>query len=167
MAEENQDEKNVETPPKSKLPMMVFGLVAVAALVAFGAIFMLKKQPIEPGQEPRAEYQVVSKMYQLQDGSYIKLGFSIVVAKRHLETVRNIIEVESPGRLPDGITLLLGDKGREELINGTHKRAAFARELKKMIEERVFHIHNQKQTSAAGLLEVKEVLISDYVTQAG
>ena len=77
-------------------------------------------------------------MYQLRDGSYLKLAFSIVVGSDKIDAVAQIIDKEMPGRLPASITMLLGNKGREELINGTYKREAFARELKKLLEERVF-----------------------------
>ncbi|MFT5318087.1 MAG: hypothetical protein ACI8RA_001348, partial [Chlamydiales bacterium] len=55
----------------------------------------------------------------------------------------------------------------EDIINGTHKREAFARELKKMLEERVFESFNKKQRSTKDTIEIKEVLLSDFVTQSG
>jgi site-specific recombinase len=77
------------------------------------------------------------------------------------------MEKESPGRLPNGINMIVGNKSREDLINGTHKREAFARELKKMLEERVFDSYNKKQKSTQDIIEVKEVLIAGFVTQSG
>ena len=36
-----------------------------------------------------------------------------------------------------------------------------------MLEERVFSYYNRKQSSVKNRIEVREVLISDYVTQGG
>lgn len=167
MAEDAQGDKVVQAPPKSKVPMIVSAFVVVAALAAVGMVMMMRGDSDGPREDPTAEFIVKEKMYQLKDGSYLKLGFSVVIAKRHVERVRTIVEQDMPGRLPDGINMVLGDKTRQELIAGTHKRETFARELKKMLEERVFHEYNKKQTTPSELIEVKEVLISHYVTQPG
>lgn len=166
MAEEETN--GAEGAPASKLPLIIVGGVLVAVLLAGGFLFLSNQggNRIQVEKAP-AEYVVGEKMYQLKDGSYLKLGFSIVVDEDQVGVVRNIIEKEAPGRLPSSITMLLGNKSREELISGTHKREAFAREIKKLLEERVFSNYNKKQISAEDTIEVREVLISDFVTQNG
>lgn len=166
------EEENSPNPPPqaegSKLPLLlIIGGVGVVALALVVFMMMGSSGPAIEEEVPPAEYQVAEKMYQLKDGSYLRLSFSVVVAADKLAAVANIIEKESPGRLPSGITMLLGNKGRDELINGTHKREAFAREIKKMLEERVFGEYNKRQNSSTEMIEVREVLISDFVTQHG
>ena len=158
-----------DQPPStgSKLPLLVVGVVVIIALLAGGGVMLMKQGPSVEEEQPPAEYIVQGKMYQLKDGSYLKLAFSIVVDSDKVASVTSIVEEQSPGRLPAGITMILGNKSREDLINGTHKREAFARELKKVIEDRVFGEYNRKQTSARDTIEIREVLISDFVTQAG
>jgi flagellar basal body-associated protein FliL len=151
----------------SKLPLIIAGtLIAAIAVVLVGLMTFKNTNSLETEMAP-AEYTVKEKMYQLKDGSYLRLGFSIVVDEDQIGAVKQIIEKEAPGRLPSGITMLLGNKTREELISGTHKREAFARELKKMLEDQVFDSYNKKQVSARDTIEVREVLISDFVTQNG
>lgn len=165
MAEENLPTE--EAKSGSGLPMMaIMGVVVFAILAGVGFMMMNQGPTVEVEKAP-AEYLVKEKMYQLKDGSYLKLGFSIVIDEDQLSIVQNIIEKEAPGRLPSGITMLLGNKSREELISGTHKREAFSRELKKMLEDRVFGSYNKKQLSARDTIEIREVLISDFVTQQG
>jgi len=168
MADDNEQQENaLAAPPKSKMPIIMGGLVAVVAVVAVAAVLMMGQGPSEPKVIPPSEYQVPDKMYQLRDGSYLKLSFSIVVDSDKLATVTEILEKESPNRLPDGINMILGNKTRDDLISGTHKREAFVRELKKTLEERVFGEYNRRQTSAQDTVEIREVLISDFVTQPG
>lgn len=168
MADQAGDEQGqTAQPKKSKVPFMVIGAIFVAILFAGLGVLLIRQGPEVEAEKIAAEYQVADKMYQLQDGSYLKLAFSIVIDEDKLEQVTNIVEASAPGRLPAGITLLLGNKAREDLINGTHKREAFARELKKMLEDRVFGDFNRKQTSSRDTIEVREVLISDFVTQSG
>jgi flagellar basal body-associated protein FliL len=162
----NDEDQNVPIQAgASKLPMILIAVV-VLALIGVGTMLMM------PADGPRAEpapgeYVVQTKMYQLKDGSFLKLSFSIVVAGDKVEMVKNILELESPGRLPNGLNMLLGNKTREELITGTHKREAFSRELQKMLDERVFSDYNSRQVTSQDAIEVKEVLISDFVTQSG
>ena len=131
-------------------------------------VFMIKKEaPAVQEAKPVAEYVVKERMYQLKDGSYLRLGFSIVVDADKIAAVKEIIEKQTPGRLPDGINMLLGNKTRESLINGTYKREAFARELKKMIDEHVFGPYNRMQKNPEDVVDVRDVLLSDYVTQSG
>jgi len=165
--EENQEESFETKPSKSKLPIIVIGAVITIALFAVVAIMMMKSEPDVPVESPSAEYVVTAKMYQLKDGSYLRLGFSIVISEDNLTTVQDLIETSAPGRLPNGVTMILGNKTREEMISSRHQREAFARELKKMLEERVFAEFNSRQTSARETIQVREVLISDYVTQSG
>jgi CRISPR/Cas system-associated endonuclease Cas1 len=63
--------------------------------------------------------------------------------------------------------MVVANKTRDDLISGTHKRQAFSRELKKMLEERVLSEYNRRQLSAEDTIRVEEVLISDFVTQGG
>jgi len=168
MANEEQTGEIVsEIPKRSILPKVMVGVVIVVALTAIFTVMMMRSEPKIVAEQPPAEYIVQDKMFQLKDGSYLKLSFSIVVAAKNLEAVKNIIEKEAPGRLPDGINMVLGDKTRDDLISGTHKRESFARELKKVLEERVFADYNRRQMSAKDTIQVKEVLIADFVTQSG
>ncbi len=162
MAEGNEE---LNTQQKSGFPIMVIGAVVVVALLAGAGVWYIRQAPEVEVDKAAAEYLVPDKMYQLKDGSYLKLAFSIVVDEDKVAAVTDLLEQKQPGRLPAGITMILGNKTREDLINGTHKREAFARELKKMLEERVFGEYNRKQTSASQTVEVREVLISDFVTQ--
>lgn len=165
---ENTEEQTSEEQPKSKLPMMLIGGIAVIAVIAIALVMMMKtSEPEVVVQPPPAEYIITDKMYQLKDGSYLRLGFSIVVAAEKLEKVKDLLEKEAPGRLPDGVNMIVGNKTRGDLISGTHKREAFARELKKMLEERVFSDYNRRQVVAKDTIQVEEVLISDFVTQGG
>lgn len=152
---------------KQGLPMTaLIGIIVVAVAAVVGVLFM-KGGNDGNQQMPPAEYPVKAKMYQLKDGSYLKLGFSVVVDSDKLPTVQRIVEKEMPGRLPAGITMILGNKSRNDLISGTYKREAFAREIKKMLEERVFGDYNKRQSSPKEMIEVREILISDFVTQVG
>lgn len=167
MADEQTEQDELEAP-KSKLPMMIIGGVALVALVAVVLVMMGGNGGPKVVQEvPPAEYIVKDKMYQLKDGSYLKLSFSIVIDADKLGQVTNIIEKESPSRLPDGINMILGNKTRDELISGTHKREAFVRELKKTLEERVFGEYNRRQVTSEEIINVREILINDFVTQPG
>ncbi|MFT5319587.1 MAG: hypothetical protein ACI8RA_002868, partial [Chlamydiales bacterium] len=137
------DEKNQEEAAETKAsgggsPVMLIVAVVVILAVAGGAFMMMNQGPKIEEAKPLVEFVIKEKMYQLKDGSYLKLGFSIVIEVDKLAPVKEIIEKESPGRLPNGINMIVGNKSREDIINGTHKREAFARELKKMLEERVF-----------------------------
>jgi len=168
MAEEEFiDDGSQETKKRSIVPYLVMGIVILVAVGAIVGVTLIKSEPEVVVEQPPAEYIVQNKMYQLKDGSYLKLGFSIVTAAEHNLAVREVIEKEAPGRLPDAVTMVLGNKSREDIIHGTHKREAFARELKKVLEERVFAEYNRRQMSAKDAIEVKEVLISDFVTQPG
>ena len=168
MAEEEfVDDGSQEPKKRSIIPYLVMGIVLVVAVGAIAGVMFIKSEPEVVVEQPPAEYIVKDKMYQLQDGSYLKLGFSIVTAAEHLEAVKLVVEKEAPGRLPDAVTMVLGNRTRQDLIHGTHKREAFARELKKVLEERVFAEYNRRQISAKDAIEVKEVLISDFVTQPG
>jgi hypothetical protein len=168
-SKEQEKENQVPEAKPSKMPLMVAGgILLVILIVAFK--FMMAPSEVEENIAPEkttAEYIVPTKMYQLKDGAYLKLAFSIVVDSDRVEAIQNIVEKESPGKLPAGVTMILGNKTREDLINGTHKREAFAREIKKMLEERVFSEYNNKQQSASTLIEIREILISDFVTQSG
>lgn len=168
MAEEETEQDELEAP-KSNMPMMMIGGVALIAIVAVVMVFMMGGDggPAKIEVVPPAEYVVKDKMYQMKDGSYLKLSFSIVVDMDKISQVANIIEKESPSRLPDGINMILGNKTRAELISGTHKREAFVRELKKTIEERVFGEYNRQQVSSESIINVREILINDFVTQPG
>ncbi|MCB1137047.1 MAG: flagellar basal body-associated FliL family protein [Chlamydiia bacterium] len=165
MAEEQLPSEKAKSG--SRLPLIAVGAVIIVAAFAIVGLMTFDKEPSIAVEKAPAEYAIKEQMYQLKDGSYLRLGFSIVVDEDQLGTVRNVIEKEAPGRLPSGITMLLGNKTRQDLIAGTHKREAFAREIKKMIEDRVFGAYNKRQVSAEDTLEVREVLISNFVTQNG
>lgn len=159
---EDQEQK----PPEKNMMPLIGGAIALVVIVLGGFFFMTSGDSV-PQDIPPAEYVVKDQMYQLKDGSYLRLGFSIVVDSDKVDTVKNILEKDSPGRLPSSLNMLLGNKSRKDLIDGTHKREAFARELKKILEERVFRDYNKRQTSVTDGVEVREVLISEFVTQQG
>lgn len=147
-------------------PVMILGgMFFVFAII--GAMFFFQQGPQIEQAKPLVEYVVKAKMYQLKDGAYLNLGFSIVVEEDKLGPVKDILEKQAPGRLPNGVNMIVGNKSREDMINGTHKREAFGRELKKMLEERVFDAYNKKQQSTQDTIEIKEILIADFVTQSG
>ena len=52
-------------------------------------------------------------------------------------------------------------------FDGTYKRDAFSREIKKMVNEHVLAPYNKQKTSADEILEAKDVLLLEYVTQSG
>ena len=106
-------------------------------------------------------------LFRSKDGSYLSLGFSIVIDQDKAEKVTEILTITAPARLPDGINMILGNKSRGELIDGSHKRAAFVREIKKMLEERVFNSYNEKQQSTEDMIQVREVRLAKLVTQIG
>lgn len=163
---EDTEESNVQ-PPKSKLPLIIGGGVVLSLLVAAIVFFTMGGEEEVQQTLPPAEYIVSDEMYQLKDGAYLRLGFSIVVPSDKVEVLKEIIEREAPGRLPDGVNMVVANKSREDLISGTHKRQAFARELKKMLEERVVASYNSRQLSAEDTIRIEEVLISVFVTQGG
>lgn len=169
MANEEKPEESVKAAEtkKSKSPIMMIIIVFFVITAAAAIVFIMNQGPKIEKAKPLVEYVVKPKMYQLKDGSYLNLGFSIVIEEDKIGSVRDIIEKQSPGKLPNGINMIVGNKSREDLINGTHKREAFARELKKMLEERVFDFYNKKQSSTQETIEIKEILISDFVTQSG
>lgn len=160
------DEQQVEEVEKKSMMPLIGGAVAVL-LICIGALFFLTKEDTVKKDIPPAEYVVKEQMFQLKDGSYLRLGFSIVVNSDKVESVRMILEKESPGRLPSSLNILLGNKSRKDLIDGSHKRESFARELKKILEERVFRDYNKRQESITDGIEVREILISQFVTQQG
>ena len=149
-------------------PSFVILLVIIAAVVLL--VMNLMKDESEGGVKavkPVIEYQVSEHMYQLKDGSYVRLSFSIVVDEDQRDQLKLALEKEFPARLPDGINMMLGNKTRESIIDGTYKRDAFARELKQMIEEHVLAPHNKAQSNPENVIEVRDVLISVLVTQSG
>jgi flagellar basal body-associated protein FliL len=167
MADEEVEGKVEAGKGKSKLPLIIAGLVLIVAVLAMMLVFAGNEDGPKNEIKPVAEYAVKERMYQLKDGSYLRLAFSIVVDADKVEVVKEVLEAQSPGRLPDGIHLLLGNKTRNDLINGAHKREAFARELKKMLEEQVFSNYNKMQKSSADQIEVRKILLGEYVTQSG
>lgn len=146
-------------------------LIALAALLVLGgtALFLVKKagNNSEQAVDNFVEYAISERMYQLKDGSYINLGFSILIAKTKLKIVEGLLTTTSASLLPDGINMILGNKSRDDLIDGTHKREAFSQEIKKVLEERVFHEYNKQQKSPQDMIEVRKVLLSTFVTQTG
>lgn len=150
-----------------KFPIIVISVVVVVVIAIILTILIMREN--SPGLQVKkelVEYVVPEKMYQLRDGSYLRLGFSIVVDKDKYSEVEEIIQDKSPGRLPDGIHMLVGNKTRDDLISGSYKRDAFSRELKKVLEEQVFGPYN-KDKAPRDVIQVKDVLISDFVTQSG
>lgn len=170
MAEEEKTQEDpLPTPEKKKggLPLIPIIVVVLIVLVGGGAFMMMGQESQIEEAKPLVEYVVKSKMYQLKDGAYLNLSFSIVVEEDKLIPVKDVLEKQASGRLSNGINMIVGNKSREDLINGTHKREAFSRELKKMLEERVFDTYNKKQSSTQDTIEVKEILLGDFVTQSG
>lgn len=171
MVDEEEKTENTEDGAGSKKKTTLFvvvGAVVGVILVAViaGSLMSKPKESAHP-IETTAEYVVPDRLYQLKDGSYLRLSFSIVVSAKQLNAVKEVIEKEGPARLPDGINMVVGNKTRDDLIQGTHNREAFTRELKKVLEERVFADYNRKQTSAKDAIEIKEILLSNFVTQPG
>jgi hypothetical protein len=162
-----EDEEEKEQEDEQRFPVVLVAGVAVIAIAIIVVILMLSRGPSIAEAKPVVEYVVKEKMYQLKDGSHLLLEFSVVIEEDKLSAIKMIIEKESPGRLPNGINMIVANKGREDIISGTHKREAFARELKKMLEERVLEAYNKKQKSTQDIIEIKEVLISSLVTQSG
>ena len=159
------DEKEQEA--EQRFSVTLIAGVAAIAIAIIVVILMLSRGPSIAEAKPVVEYVIKEKMYQLKDGSHLLLEFSIVVEEDKLKAIKNIIEKKSPGRLPNGINMIVANKSREDIISGTHKREAFARELKKMLEERVLEAYNKKQKSTQDIIEIKEVLIFSLVTQSG
>jgi hypothetical protein len=115
-----------------------------------------------------ADYDVKPKWYMLKDGSYLQLGFNIVVEADELDTLRTIIEVQSPGLLPEELTMMIGGiKNRDQLMGSSFKREAFARKLQEVIQEKVLGPYNKKQASSKDVIKVKEILLTTFVTQSG
>jgi flagellar basal body-associated protein FliL len=167
------EEEKKEIPPKETIKnknnflWIAIVLLVVALVIVFGTMFFMKDNRAQIGvQKPVAEYIVKEKMYQLKDGSYLRLGFTIVVDADKIAIVENVLETISPGRLPDSIHMLLGNKSREDLISGSHKREEFARELKNALDDDVFNGYNLNKNPEEKI-KVHNVFISDYVTQSG
>jgi flagellar basal body-associated protein FliL len=158
-----------EEPKKKNIfPLIMMGLVLLIGVAVSYVVFSIKDGSEDVEKiKPTAEYVVKERMFQLKDGSYLRLGFSIVVEADKLDELKEIIEKKAPARLPDGIHMLLGNKTRENLIDGTYKRDAFSREIKKMINEHVLSPYNKQKTSADEIVEAKDVLLLEYVTQSG
>jgi len=164
----DEQEPFVPAPQKkSWIPYGIMGGLVFVVVAVFIVGVQMRGEPQRAVEQPPAEYVVAEKMYQLKDGAYLRLGFSIVVAAQHCDVVKHIVEKESPGRLPDGINSLCGEKTREDLISGVDNRREFAREVKRVLEERVFAGYNRRQLSAKDAIDVEEVLISSFVTQGG
>ena len=66
-------------------------------------------------------------MYQLKDGAYLRLSFSIVVDADKLGEAQEIIEVTSPGRLPDSIHMFLGNKTGGAVIQYANRKPSGGR----------------------------------------
>lgn len=167
MAEETETGDEFETKKPSMVPWIMLGLVIIIAIGAVAAVFYMKSGNDRPVEKPVTEFVVEPQIYQLQDGSYLSLGFSIVIDQDKAEKVTEILTILAPARLPDGINMILGNKSRDELIHGSHKREAFVREIKKMLEERVFNTYNEKQQSTEDMIQVRDVRLSKFVTQIG
>ena len=166
---EEEVEQIQEKDGKGKSKMMLILIVALVVIIVavVGAMTMMKDDGNQVQvAKPVAEYVVKERMYQLKDGSYLRLSFSIVVDADKVENVQEILVNASPGRLPDSIHMLLGNKTRQDLISGSHKREAFAREVKRALEEQVFNNFN-KSKNPSEMIEVRDILINEYVTQQG
>ncbi|MBN4066679.1 flagellar basal body-associated FliL family protein [Simkania negevensis] len=163
-----EEKPSVEGEPKKKniLPWIIL-IVVLIVLVVVVILFFFTADRGEEGEPEKVfvEYPVRHKLYQLKDGSYLKLGFNIVVEEDDVDTIKEVLEIESPGRLTHGIHSILGNKTSEELMGGSHKREAFARELEKMIEDQVLRNYNLKQDSAKNQIKVHEILLTDFITQ--
>ena len=167
MAEQEID-PGLAPKPSNKLPLIIVVVVVLFALIGAGVMIASKKEEPKLHQQAKpAEYSVKERMYQLKDGAYLKLSFSIVVDQDKMLAVKTLLEASEPGRLPNGLNMLMGNKTRADLISGTHKREALAREIKKVLEDQVFREYNQQQASPQDAIEIREVLISDFVTQSG
>ena len=163
--EESSPKESIKN--KNNFLWVVIVLLVVGLVILLGTMFFMKSNRPQIGvQKPIAEYVVKERMYQLKDGSYLRLGFTIVVDANKIDIVEDIIETISPGRLPDSINILLGNKDREDLISGSHKRKEFSRELKNILDEDVFNAYNLNKSSEEKI-KVYDVFISDYVTQSG
>ncbi len=143
--------------------------IIVVLLIAFGGYYYMSmgNSPSSQTTSQKTFVQVSypEKIYQLQDGSYLRLGFAILVAKDQEDEAEEILTEDKVHVVADGINMIVGDMGQDDLINGAHKREAFAAEIKKMLEKDVFHSYNAAQRDPADRIEIKDVLIHQFVTQ--
>lgn len=167
MAKETEGEEVAAVAPtKSKVPLIAAGLIVVVLLGAVGVIWKMKSAPPAVEKKELAELAIPAKVYQLSDGGYLNLSFSVEIDAEMVPAATELLTVKYPAKVEDAIIMSLGNKGREELINGQHKREAFKRELKRMLESEVFDEYN-KQHDAAKEIKVYNVRLSNFTTQSG
>ena len=149
---------------------MIRAVAAVLALVLVGTVIFYimtrNKEPEAPVVEKFVEYVMAENLYQLKEGSILRLGFSIVVPEKNLEALTNFLEVEAAAILPSLINLNLGDKGRDDLIAGEHKRKAFQEELKNLLESEILPEYNRRQ-DPLNQIHIREVRLKTIITQEG
>ena len=169
MVEDDFVTKKEEVKGKSsKLLFIILISVSTLLLVCVMLFFFMSKNNDgeQNGSKPVVEYVVPSKMYQLKDGSFLRLGFSVVVDADRIDVVQDYLENEVPGRLLDGINMLVGGKSRDDLISSSHNRLMFTNDLKNMMEEKIFAFFN-KNKRIDKKIYVRDILISDFITQIG
>lgn len=153
---------------KSSSPVSkILTFIIVLLIIAFGAYYYTNKSSSGSSSTAVVENSSIdypTKMYQLRDGSYLRLGFSVVVNEDHESAAKNIMD-DDTSVVADGINMLLGEKSQEDLISGSHKRDQFANDIKEMLEHDVFRTYNARQLDASDRIVVKDILIHEFVTQ--
>jgi flagellar basal body-associated protein FliL len=167
MAEEEPEVKEIPVNPKKGGKKLLPIILVVLLLGGGGAFFMLNGGKNKGLSESRTlvEYAVSEGVFQLKNGSYLRLSFSIVLDEKFLMPAQDILENSSPARLSDGLNSILGNKTREELIGSSLRRENFRMEIKKILETYVFQEYNRQQHSPKDVIEVREVLLQTFVTQ--
>ena len=155
---------------KSSSPLSkILIVVIIILIVAFGAYYLMNGSSSGDRTNTTSNIQssaidYPSKLYQLRDGSYLRLGFAIVVDDSHESEAKDIMD-ENTSTIADGINMILGEKSQEDLIAGAHKRNQFAHEIQEMLEHDVFRNYNARQMEPSERIVVKDVLIHEFVTQ--
>ncbi len=152
----------------SLISKILIGIIIIL-VVSFGAYYFMNRSSSSSGSSSSLNIESSSidypaKMYQLRDGSYLRLGFAVVVSEDQESEAKDIIDKNS-STIADGINMILGEKSQEDLIAGTHKRNQFAHDIMEMLEHDVFRNYNARQTNASERIVVKDVLIHEFVTQ--
>jgi hypothetical protein len=156
-----------EKPSSSISKVLIF--IIIILIIGFGAYYYYTNRALmqvktEVG-ESLVEISYPEKLYQLSDGSYLRLGFSILVNEETEDEAKDILLDKSQSKVANGLHMILGDKTIQDLIDGSHKRDGFAEEIKKMLEREIFQEYNASQQTPSERIQVRDVLIQEFVTQ--
>lgn len=153
---------------KKKKKGIVLAVVFLILVLGLGFFFFSKEKRGMTQAESETtwvEYSIPEAIYQLKNGSYLRLSFSIVVKEPFLEVVKEILEISSPAKLNDSLNSILGNKTREDLIGSSLRRENFRSEIQQVLETQVFQDYNRKQHSPHNRIEVRDILLETFVTQ--